>query len=137
MLLSIPLQSAAHISATTQSPVSAIEATDQHFYGLLNKLTKHNQDRRWLVILDGPKHIDKHLLNQLGIDTKKVLQVQSSANKQKLSCLLTLLSSGSCCAVVTDLNQLEQASLNSLKQASLAGNCQGILLPKSAPAALH
>ncbi|RJG38172.1 hypothetical protein [Motilimonas pumila] len=137
MLLSMPLQSAPTLPAKASQASNPIEATEHYFHGLLHKLTKHNRDPRWLVILDGPKQLDKRLLKQLGINTEKVLQVKSSVANSKLACLMTLLSVGSCCAVVTDLNQLEQASLNQLKQASLQGQCQGILLPKTCQSQLH
>lgn len=83
---------------------------------------------RWMIFVNPPHALDKHVLQKMGVDPTCVLVLHCNTDKDALQLTQRALASGKGHTVVSWLNKAKTYPVSAFELAAQKGNSQGLVI---------
>ncbi len=100
---------------------------------LMPLLAKLSQEDRWLAWISPPIHLPKALLQDAGIDLKKVILLYPDENLSAKQLAEKALAAGTCHAVISWVGDISNEEMQRLELSAQLGSSNGILIRQRHP----
>ena len=119
------------IQAITPMVFDNEESNDKNFTKELSELClTHQNNKKWILVIDDEKHTLSELSSQKIIDTSKILHINNRKVKVNANNIETALTKGNCSAIVLGRNNFQAEQLSYLSDCAKLSNTAFVVLDK-------